>query len=118
MTIRAAARIVVDALGELSPQETPPGKACATTSSPPAISAPRRRCISCFASRQVPLDPDIRDYAGASFPPGRPILAGAIDLMRRINDEFVYDAKATTVSTPRRCPSRWRRGVCQTSPMS
>ncbi len=37
-----------------------------------------------FASRLVSLDPEIRDYARESFPPGTPILAGAVDLMRRI----------------------------------
>ena len=41
-----------------------------------------------FPSRQVPLDPEIREYARESFPPGRPVLDGAIELMRRIKDGF------------------------------
>ena len=52
-----------------------------------------------FPSRLVSLDPEIRDYAGLSFPPGRPVLDGAIDLMRRIKADFVYEIGATTVTT-------------------
>ena len=59
------------------------------------------------------LDPEIRDYARASFPPGRPILAGALDLMRRIKDDFVYEIGATTVSTTPPMSFALRRGVCQ-----
>jgi transglutaminase-like putative cysteine protease len=66
-----------------------------------------------FPSRQVSLDPEIRDYARASFPPGRPILDGALDLMRRIKTDFVYEAGVTTVSTTPPMSFALRRGVCQ-----
>ena len=56
---------------------------------------------------------DLRDYAAASFTPGMPILAGAVDLMRRIHREFAYDPMATTVSTPIEEVLAKRRGVCQ-----
>ena len=53
-----------------------------------------------FATRYVPLLPRLGDYAAASFAPGRPVLDGAIEVMRRIHDEFIYDPEATDVSTP------------------
>jgi transglutaminase-like putative cysteine protease len=66
-----------------------------------------------FASRQVPLDPEIRDYAAKSFAPERPVLAGAIDLAARIKSDFVYEPGATTVRTTPPMSFALRRGVCQ-----
>ena len=59
------------------------------------------------------LDPEIRDYVRESFPPGRPMLEGAIDLMKRIKDDFVYEVGATTASTTPPMSFALRRGVCQ-----
>lgn len=53
------------------------------------------------------------DYAQASFPKGRPILAGAIDLMQRIHREFKYEGGVTDISTPVDRVIKERRGVCQ-----
>ena len=39
-------------------------------------------------------------YAAISFPRGRPVLAGALELNRRLNTDFTYDPTATDVSTP------------------
>ena len=66
-----------------------------------------------FASRQVSLDPEIRDYARDSFSPDRPVLDGAIDLMKRIKADFIYEIGATTVSTMPSMSFALRRGVCQ-----
>ncbi len=66
-----------------------------------------------FPTRLVPLYAPATDYAATSFPPGRPILAGAIDLMRRINADFRYDPKATLISTPLSQAFEARGGVCQ-----
>jgi transglutaminase-like putative cysteine protease len=65
------------------------------------------------ASRQVTLDPAIRDYVRPSFPAGRPVLAGATELMRRIKDDFTYEPGATTVTTTPTAAFGSRRGVCQ-----
>ena len=59
------------------------------------------------------LDPEIRDYAAVSFPPGRAVLDGATDLMNRIKTEFVYEVGATTASTTPPMSFALRRGVCQ-----
>ena len=77
------------------------------------ISSPQSPAHFLFPSRQVSLDPEIRDYAAASFPPGRPVLDGAIDLMQRIKADFVYEIGATTASTTPPMSFALRRGVCQ-----
>jgi transglutaminase-like putative cysteine protease len=66
-----------------------------------------------FPSRQVSLDPEIRAYAADSFSAGRPVLAGAIDLMRRIKADFIYEIGATTAKTTPPMSFALRRGVCQ-----
>jgi transglutaminase-like putative cysteine protease len=66
-----------------------------------------------FASSLVPVQQSVTSYAAASFPPGRGILAGAVDLMHRIRTEFKYDPKATVISTPLREVFEKRHGVCQ-----
>ena len=66
-----------------------------------------------FASRLVPLLPDVTAYASTSFTPGRPVLAGAMELNRRIHADFTYDPAATDVATPISAVMRHRRGVCQ-----
>lgn len=55
----------------------------------------------------------LSDYAAASFPVGRPLLAGCLDLMARIHRDFAYDPLATTVATPLVEVFQKRRGVCQ-----
>jgi transglutaminase-like putative cysteine protease len=64
-------------------------------------------------SRHVPVDQNIRDFARVSFPPQRPVLAGAMHLTRRIFEEFVFDPRATDVSTPVGHVLATKRGVCQ-----
>ncbi len=64
-------------------------------------------------SRFVPRFQPAADYARQSFATGRPALDGAVELMRRIRDDFVYDPKATVVSTPLSEAFEKRRGVCQ-----
>jgi len=64
-------------------------------------------------SRLVPQFEPITGYARESFPPGRPVLDGARELMRRIKTDFKYDTKATMVSTPVSEAFGKRHGVCQ-----
>ena len=66
-----------------------------------------------LASPMVPLLPEAAEYARASFPAGRALPAAMLDLTRRIHAEFVYDPKATTVTTQVRDVLAHRRGVCQ-----
>lgn len=66
-----------------------------------------------FESPMISVIPEAREYAGPSFPPGRPVLAGAVELMGRIFHEFAYDKSATNVDTTIRQVLENRRGVCQ-----
>ncbi len=66
-----------------------------------------------FDSPQVCASFDLADYARESFKKETPLLAGALDLTRRIFEDFKYDAKATTIATPLEEVLEKRRGVCQ-----
>jgi transglutaminase-like putative cysteine protease len=66
-----------------------------------------------FESPLVTLGPQFAAYGAPSFPAGRPILEAANDLSRRIFEEFQYDKRATTVSTPIDEVLQSRHGVCQ-----
>jgi transglutaminase-like putative cysteine protease len=66
-----------------------------------------------FDSPYVTTDPELADYAAASFAAGRPLLEAVLDLTRRIHTDFRYDTKATTVATPLSEVFSARRGVCQ-----
>ena len=66
-----------------------------------------------FPSPFVPLHPELHDYAAASFAPGIPTLAGALDLMHRIHQDFTYASASTEISTPVLEAFNARRGVCQ-----
>ncbi|MBL8573711.1 MAG: transglutaminase family protein [Hyphomicrobiaceae bacterium] len=69
--------------------------------------------IYLYESRHIAFDTRVTDYCAASFPPGRPILEGALELARRIQKDFAYDPKATEVSTPLARAFQVKRGVCQ-----
>jgi transglutaminase-like putative cysteine protease len=66
-----------------------------------------------FDSAYVRTNAELREFASASFAPGRPILAGALELTARIYAEFEYDAEATDLATPLETVLAERRGVCQ-----
>jgi transglutaminase-like putative cysteine protease len=67
----------------------------------------------CFSSAMAPRDEASFTYAAASFPPGRSILDGLLDLNRRIHREFRFRAGVTSVSTPVSRVMERRQGVCQ-----
>ena len=66
-----------------------------------------------FDSPMTKFESDIFAYGAVSFPPHRPILAGAIELMNRIHKDFRYDTTVTDVSTPVDRVFELRAGVCQ-----
>jgi transglutaminase-like putative cysteine protease len=70
-------------------------------------------CQFVFASPLAGLLPQTLAFAKSSFPPGRPLLAAAIDLMQRIFTEFTYDKTATSVDTDIAQVFAAKRGVCQ-----
>ena len=64
-------------------------------------------------SWHTPPSPATESFARASFPPRRPVLAGTLDLTRRIFQEFTFDGTATDISTPVAQVLETKRGVCQ-----
>jgi transglutaminase-like putative cysteine protease len=64
-------------------------------------------------SYYIKMGDEFSEYARPSFPAGRPVLEAMLDLTRRINREFVYDPKATNMSTSVTQVLQLRRGVCQ-----
>jgi transglutaminase-like putative cysteine protease len=69
--------------------------------------------IFTLPSPYVPLVAAATAYARASFPPSRPVLEAAADLMGRIYRDFEYDPHFTTVATPLGDVLEHQRGVCQ-----
>jgi transglutaminase-like putative cysteine protease len=66
-----------------------------------------------FASPLISVNSAVLSYAQLSFPPGTPVLAGAVDLINRIFTEFSYDKSATNVDTSVDQLLANRKGVCQ-----
>jgi len=66
-----------------------------------------------FDSPLIAFGEDVVAYGAMSFPPGRPILAGAMELMNRIHKDFRYDTTVTDVTTPVDRVFEIRAGVCQ-----
>ena len=66
-----------------------------------------------FESAYIPWEPALADYAKESFPHGRPVLEGGVELMGRLHDDFTFDPTLTTIATPLGDVMAFRRGVCQ-----
>jgi transglutaminase-like putative cysteine protease len=66
-----------------------------------------------FDSPQIRASMDLSDYARQSFKKSTTLLRGTADLMKRIQADFKYDPKATTVATPLEEVLEKRHGVCQ-----
>lgn len=64
-------------------------------------------------SHHTGTTPELIDFAGPSFKPGRPVLECAWDLTSRIYTEFKYDSAATDVATTVDELLKIGRGVCQ-----
>jgi transglutaminase-like putative cysteine protease len=113
LTVKLAARIAVDAPIEPVPASTPPWEAVREEAFAASDMGPLSPAHFLFPSRLVSLDPEIRDYTRESFPPGRPILDAAIELIGRLKADIVYEIGATTVTTTPPMSFALRRGVCQ-----
>lgn len=116
----AELRVRSESLVEVRPREravdpelSPPWEAVRDALAYRKGAAPDESAQYAYASPYVAPDPELADFARASFAPGRPLLAAAVDLMGRIHAEFRFDPKATTITTPVRRVLAERRGVCQ-----
>jgi transglutaminase-like putative cysteine protease len=113
MLVAAASLVEVRPATPPAPAATPPWEeirdACDGTALDPASAAGLFR----FPSPLVPPGPAFRAFAAPSFPPGRPVVAGLLDLIGRIFHEFRFDPRATDVATPVARVLELRAGVCQ-----
>jgi transglutaminase-like putative cysteine protease len=66
-----------------------------------------------YDSPQIATSHAVREYAAASFTPGRPLLSALMDLTQRIFDEFEYEGGVSDISTPVARVLEMRKGVCQ-----
>ncbi|MGE0222666.1 MAG: transglutaminase domain-containing protein [Acetobacteraceae bacterium] len=66
-----------------------------------------------FDSPMIPRVAEAEAYATTSFPAGRPVLAGLLELNSRIRADFTYRAGVTHVATSVADVLRRREGVCQ-----
>lgn len=64
-------------------------------------------------STYIDTFPALLAFARTSFPPGRPLLEAAAELMTRIYEEFDFVSGATTIATPLAEVLEKRKGVCQ-----
>jgi transglutaminase-like putative cysteine protease len=112
-TVKVSARIAVEPPVDPATLVTPAWEEVRDAAFASDDLTPESPVHGLFASRQVPLDPEIRTYAQPSFPAGRPVLDGVIELTRRIKVDFVYEVGATNVRTTPSMSFALRRGVCQ-----
>jgi transglutaminase-like putative cysteine protease len=66
-----------------------------------------------FDSPHAPASAEAAAYAAASFPAGRPVLAGLLELNQRIREDVTFRAGVTSTSTSVHEVLRRREGVCQ-----
>lgn len=64
-------------------------------------------------SALAPADAGAGAYVAQSFPPGRPVLAGLLEVTARIKRDFAFKPGVTTISTPVSQVLSLRGGVCQ-----
>ncbi|MEQ8857469.1 MAG: transglutaminase family protein [Pseudomonadales bacterium] len=67
----------------------------------------------CFESPYVDVHAELREFALASFEPGRPLLEAVMALTSQIYEDFTYQGGVTDVSTPVRRVLELKKGVCQ-----
>lgn len=113
LLIESRARIVVEQPAPPLAALTPPWQEVAALAAATSSLAADSPAFAIYPSRLVPLFEPATAYARESFKPGRPIFEAASELGRRINADFVYDAKATEVTTSPAEAFAQRRGVCQ-----
>lgn len=113
LSVTARSRVEVRPRKSPDPAATPPWEQVAQQLARPLLPAALDAAQFAFDSPRAAAAAELAQYAASSFTPGRPILAGLLDLTQRIFKEFEYRPQSTTVSTPVEEVFQQRRGVCQ-----
>src|SRR5262249_19240582 len=113
--LRVTARSLVDVHPRrtMAPDDSPAWETVRDALISPSGEIARGVAGFAYASPQAGRSQELARFARASFASGRPLLEASLDLMHRIHAEFVFDATATTVTTPVMRVLIDRRGVCQ-----
>ncbi len=110
-TVTLKAEVEVDFPRAPAPESTPPWEEVATARDGGPLQWQAAEFV--FESPMVAADPDVAAYVAQSFPAGRPVLVGVIDLLDRIRQDFRFQAGVTTIATPVGRVLAQRAGVCQ-----
>lgn len=113
LVIEAASRVRVDRPPPPMAGVTPTWERVTADSAEAQSLAPDSPALTLYPSRLIELFDEATLYAQESFRPARPIFEAALELNKRIKTDFLYDAKATAVTTTPRQAFANRRGVCQ-----
>lgn len=113
MTVTAVSDVSLRSESPPDPEDTPPWEEVRDTVRHDLSPAGLDAYQFVFESPYVRWDDATRAYALPSFPPERTVLAGALDLTRRIHADFKYEPGTTSVATPVADVLKHRRGVCQ-----
>lgn len=113
LVVRAESEVIVTRYAPVAGAPSPPWEAALPVAGGWGRGADLEVEAYRVPSPAVPLLASARAYASPSFATGRPWLAAMLDLTQRIRKEFVYDPKATTISTGVEEVLALRRGVCQ-----
>jgi transglutaminase-like putative cysteine protease len=113
LTVRAESEVIVSRYAPLPGSASPPWEDSLAVKGEWGPGADLEVESYRIPSPAVPLLASARAYAEPSFTSGRPWLAALLDLTQRIRKEFVYDPKATTITTGVEEVLEKKRGVCQ-----
>lgn len=113
LEILAESRVTVDAAPERVSRDSLTWEEVRASLEAPSDDAARDAVQFLFDSPMTAFKSDIAAYARESFPAGRPLLAGAMELMHRIHADFRYDTTVTDAATPVDQVFEIRAGVCQ-----
>jgi len=113
LEVLAESRVTVDPAPERISRDSLPWEQVRALLENPQDDEERDAVQFQFDSLLTRFHSDIATYGAASFPPHRPLLAGAIELMNRIHRDFRYDTTVTDVTTPVDRVFEIRAGVCQ-----
>ena len=114
LSVRASSRLQISARFDALQPETSPAWETLLKRLRYVAKSPYEPAVQfAMPSLYVPRLAVLRDYGAASFRPGRPVAAAAIELMQRIHADFKYESLSTEIDTPLTEVWASRRGVCQ-----
>jgi transglutaminase-like putative cysteine protease len=113
LSIKSISRVHVERPAAPIAALTPPWETIAALAAETGSLAADSPAFAIYPSRMVEMFAAATDYARESFAPRRPIYEAAVELNARIHRDFIFDSKATEVTTAPSEAFERKRGVCQ-----